>query len=43
MEYVQGYYNYEEEFIGLHLNMGNVETKSNGRIGRNELVTMRSL
>ena len=43
MEDAQGYYIHEEEFIGLHINMGNVETKSNGRRDRKEPVTMRSL
>ena len=36
-------YNHEEEIIGLHVSMGNVETESNGRRDRQELVTMRSL
>jgi hypothetical protein len=26
MEYAQGSYNHEEEFKGLHVSMGNVET-----------------
>jgi hypothetical protein len=43
MEYAQGYYNHEEEFIGLRINMGNAETKSNGRRYRQDSVTMRSL
>jgi hypothetical protein len=43
MEYSQGYYNHEEEFRGLHVSMGNVETKSNGRRGRHEPITMRIL
>jgi hypothetical protein len=43
MEDAQGYYNHEEEIIGLHVNMGNVETESNGRRDRQEPVTMRSL
>jgi hypothetical protein len=43
MEDSQGSYNHEEEFIGLHVSMGNVETKSNGRREREEFVTMRSL
>jgi hypothetical protein len=42
MEY-EGSYNHEEEVIGLHVNMGNVETKSNGRRDEKEHVTMRSL
>jgi len=43
MEYGQGYYNHEEEIIGMHINMGNVDTKSNGRRDEQEPVTMRSL
>jgi hypothetical protein len=43
MEDSQGSYNHEEEFIGLHVSMGNVETKSNGRRDKHEPVTMRSL
>jgi hypothetical protein len=43
MEYAQGYYNYEEDIIGLHFNIRNVETESNGRRDRKEPVTMRSL
>jgi hypothetical protein len=31
MEDAQGSYNHEEEFRGLHVSMGNAETKSNGR------------
>jgi hypothetical protein len=31
MEDAQGSYNHEEEIRGLHVSMGNVETKSNGR------------
>jgi hypothetical protein len=31
MEDSQGSYSHEEEFIGLHVSMGNVETESNGR------------
>jgi hypothetical protein len=34
MEDSQGSYSHEEEFIGLHVSMGNVETKSNGRRDR---------
>jgi hypothetical protein len=41
MEYAQGSYSHEEEFRGLHVSMGNVETKSNGRRDKSELVTMR--
>jgi hypothetical protein len=43
MEYAQGSYNHGEEFKGLHINMGNGETKSNGRRDRQEIVTMRRL
>jgi hypothetical protein len=43
MEYSQDSYSHEEEFIGLHFNMGNVEAESNGRRDRQDLVTMRSL
>jgi hypothetical protein len=43
MEDAQGSYNHEEEIIGLHVSMGNVETESNGRRDRQEPVTMRSL
>jgi hypothetical protein len=31
MEYDQGSYSHEEEFIGLHVSMGNVESECNGR------------
>jgi hypothetical protein len=43
MEDVKGYYSHEEEIIGLHVNMGNAKTESNGRRDRKELVTMRIL
>jgi hypothetical protein len=43
MEYSYGYYRHEEEIRGLHFSMGNVEIDSNGRRGRQEPVTMRSL
>jgi hypothetical protein len=43
MEDAQGFYNHEEEIGGLHTNMGNVETESNGRRNRQDLVTMSSL
>jgi hypothetical protein len=39
----QGSYNHEEDIRGMHVNMGNVETESNGRRGGQELVTIRSL
>jgi hypothetical protein len=41
MEDAQGSYSHGEEFRGLHVSMGNVETKSNGRRERQEPVTMR--
>jgi hypothetical protein len=41
MDDAQGYYSHEEEVIGLHVIMGNAETKSNGRRDRHEHVTMR--
>jgi hypothetical protein len=43
MEYAQGYQNHEEEVIGMHVNMGNAGTKSNGRRDTKELVTMRNM
>jgi predicted thioesterase len=43
MECSQQSYDHDEEIIGLHVNMGNVETESNGRKDRKETVTMRSL
>jgi hypothetical protein len=46
MEDAQGSYNHEEEFRGLHVSMGNAETKSNGRREEEPVewdVTMRSL
>jgi hypothetical protein len=43
MEYVQVYYSHEEEFIGLHVSMGNAKIESNGRRDRKEPITMRSL
>ena len=43
MEDDQGFYNHEEEIGGLHTNMGNAETESNGRRERQGTVTMRSL
>jgi hypothetical protein len=43
MEYSQGPYSHREEFRGIHVNMGNVETKSNGRRGGKEPLTMRIL
>jgi len=43
MEYAQRYYSHEEEVIGMHVVMGNVEIDSNGRRDRQDPVTMRSL
>jgi hypothetical protein len=43
MEDAQGSYNHEEEIIGLHVNMGNGETYSNGRRDKKEFATIRSL
>jgi hypothetical protein len=40
MEYSKCSYSREEEFIRLHVSMVNFETKSNGRIDRQEHVTM---
>jgi hypothetical protein len=31
MEDVEGLYNHEEDIIGIHVSMGNVEIESNGR------------
>jgi hypothetical protein len=43
MEDAQGSYSYEEEIKGLHVIMGNVETKYNGRRGKEKPIIMRSL
>jgi hypothetical protein len=43
MEDAQGSYSHEEEFRGLHVSMGNVGTKSNGRRDKHEPITMKSL
>jgi hypothetical protein len=47
MDDAQGSYNHEDEIIGLHISLGNVETESNGHRSRVEPVelveTMRSL
>ena len=43
MEYAQGSFIHREEFRGLHINMENAETESNGRRYRQDRVTMRSL
>jgi hypothetical protein len=43
MEDAQESYIHEEEFKGMHVNMGNAEIESNGRRDRKEPVTMRSL
>jgi len=36
-------YNHEEKVIGIHVSMGNVEINSNGRRGRHDPVTMKTL
>jgi hypothetical protein len=36
----QGYYNHEEEIIGIHVNMGNDERKSNERRDKKDLVEL---
>jgi hypothetical protein len=43
MEYSHGYYSHEEDIVGLHVNIENSKTKSNGRRDRQKPVTMRSL
>jgi hypothetical protein len=43
MKNAQGSYNHEEEVKGIHFNIGNYGTHSNGRRGGKEPVTMRSL
>jgi hypothetical protein len=43
MEDAQGFYSHEDEFRGLHVNMGNAKTKSNGIRYRMESITMRIL
>ena len=43
IEYDQESYIHEEEVIGLHVNMKNDETNSDGRRERKELVAMRIL
>jgi hypothetical protein len=43
MEVAQRYHSHEEEIKGFHVNMGNAETKSNGRRYMQEPVTMRSM
>jgi hypothetical protein len=43
IEYAQGSYNHEEEVIGLHVDMGNAETKSNGRRDRNGHVIIKMI
>jgi hypothetical protein len=39
----QGYYNDEEEGLGVYVIMGNVEKSSNGRRNRKQHVTMKIL
>jgi hypothetical protein len=43
MEYSQGFYIHDDEFRGLHVSMGNVDTESNGIRDRHEIATMRIL
>jgi hypothetical protein len=47
MEDAQGSYNHEKEVRGLHINLGNADTESNGHRGRVNPIalveTMRSL
>jgi len=43
MENAHGSYNHGEEIKGLYINMGNVETSSNGRRGTQDPITMRNL
>jgi hypothetical protein len=43
IKYAQGFSIHDEEIIGMHVGMSNVETMSNGRRGRNEPITTRSL
>jgi hypothetical protein len=43
MEYAQGFYSHEKDIIGIHVIMGNADTKSNGRRDEKECITMRSL
>jgi hypothetical protein len=43
MEYTQGSYIHEEDVRGLHVSMENAKTESNGRRGRQDPITMRSL
>jgi hypothetical protein len=47
MDDAQGYYSHKDEILGLHISLGNAETKSNGHKSGVELMelieTMRSL
>jgi hypothetical protein len=43
MEYSQRSCNHEEEVIGLHVNIGNVEANSNGRRDKQDPVTIRNM
>jgi hypothetical protein len=40
IEDAQGSYNHEEEIIGLHVSMGNVEIESNGRRDRKKKLSL---
>jgi hypothetical protein len=39
----EGSYGHQEEIISLHVSMGNVETKSNGRRYSHDPVSLRSM
>jgi hypothetical protein len=43
MDDAQGCYNHEEEIKGVHIGMRNSEIDSNGRKGKQDPLTMRSL
>jgi hypothetical protein len=43
MEYAQEFYSHGEEFRGIHVSMGNVETKYNGIRERRDILTMKIL
>jgi hypothetical protein len=43
MEYSHRSYIHEEEIRDMHFNMGNAKTGTNGRRGRQEPATMRSM
>lgn len=43
MHSAQGSYNHEEEIRGIHVSMGNAETKSNGHIRKVERVNLSEI